>query len=148
METYQQRVIAFFFFPDVELPAALFGNDCNKVDKGDNEIYVEIMGENIAMPEEHRAMLRKMMLIGVTRLVVERGTIIASVLFNMEATEQIKRADKAMTRDSQSVTYQLGSGRMRTNSKNSLSVSSPSFWHVTCHMGKVCAFSFHHNFNY
>jgi hypothetical protein len=73
-----------------------------------------------------------MILMGVTRLVVEKGTIKASVLFDMKATEHIERGDKAMARESQSVTKHfgggflgfVGGGRTRTRTKSSLTVSS------------------------
>ena len=110
----------------------LLDKDGNKVDLGDNEIKAKIMDAKIAMAREHRAMIRELILMGVTRLVVDRGTIKASVLFDMKASETVKRADKAAARDSQSVTKHfgggflgfVGGGRTRTNTKSTLTVSS------------------------
>lgn len=101
-------------------------------DIGDNQLKAKIMDAKIAMAKEHRALLREMILMGVTRLVVEKGTIKASVLFDMKATEKIKKADKAAMRESQSVTKHfggglfgfIGGGRTRTRTKSQISVSS------------------------
>jgi len=101
-------------------------------DIGDNEVKAKIMDAKIAMAKEHRALIREMILMGVTRLVTEKGTVKASVLFDMKATEQIKKADKAMMRESQSVTKHfgggflgfIGGGRTRTQTKSQISVSS------------------------
>jgi hypothetical protein len=64
-------------------------------DLGDNQIKAKIMDAKIAMAREQRALLRETILMGVTRLVVERGTIKAGVVFDFKATEKIDRNDKA-----------------------------------------------------
>ncbi len=67
--------------------------------KSDNEVNAEvkakIMDAKIAMAKEQRALLRETILMGVSRLVVERGRVKASVIFDFKATEDIKKADKA-----------------------------------------------------
>ena len=63
------------------------------------EVKAKIMDAKIQMAKEHRAMLRETLLIGVTRLVVEKGNVKASVLFDMKATEKIQKADKAALKD-------------------------------------------------
>lgn len=69
---------------------------------------------------------------GVTRLVVEKGLIEASVLFNLRAREKIGKADKAMMRESYSRTKHsggglfglFGGGSTRTYTRNKISVAS------------------------
>jgi hypothetical protein len=67
----------------------------NKVDIGDNEVKAKIMDAKIAMAKEQRALLRETILMGVSRLVVERGNVKASVVFDFKAGEKILKADKA-----------------------------------------------------
>lgn len=55
------------------------------VNMDDNEVKAKIMEAKIAMAKEHRAALREVILMGVTRLVVERGEIEAGVEFNIKA---------------------------------------------------------------
>ncbi len=56
-----------------------------KVDTEDNEVKAKIMEAKIAMAKEHRAALREVILMGVTRLVVEKGEIEAGVDFEITA---------------------------------------------------------------
>lgn len=65
------------------------------VDIGDNEVKSRIMDAKIAMAQEHRAMLRETLLMGVQRLIVEKGNIKASVLFDIKANEEVIKRDKA-----------------------------------------------------
>jgi hypothetical protein len=67
----------------------------NKVDLTDNAIKAKIMDAKIAMAKEQRALLRETILMGISRLVVERGNVKASVLFDFKASEKIDKADKA-----------------------------------------------------
>lgn len=68
----------------------------------DASVKAKIMDATLAMAKEQRAMLREVLLMGVTRLVVEKGVIRASVKFDFKATENIDRQDKAMVQDSRS----------------------------------------------
>lgn len=65
------------------------------VDIGDNQVKAKIMEAKIAMAREQRALLRETILMGITRLVVEKGQVKASVLFDIKASERIDKADKA-----------------------------------------------------
>lgn len=69
------------------------------VDLGDNQVKARIMDAKIQMAKEQRAMLRETILMGITRLVVEKGNVKASVLFDIKATEQIQKTDKAAIQD-------------------------------------------------
>jgi len=80
------------------------------VDLGDNQVKARIMDAKIAMAKEQRALLRETILMGVSRLVVERGQVKASVLFDIKATERIQKADKAALKDSMSRSGSVSAG--------------------------------------
>jgi hypothetical protein len=93
-------------FPPDE-PAELTDKEGNVVARAGQEaedatVKAKIMDATLAMAKEQRAMLREVLLMGVTRLVVEKGVIRASVKFDFKATENIDRQDKAMVQDSRS----------------------------------------------
>jgi hypothetical protein len=70
---------------------ALTTKDGDKVVPEDNdELKMHIMDAKIAMAKEHRAALREVLLMGVTRLVVEKGEIEAGVEFSIKATRESK----------------------------------------------------------
>jgi hypothetical protein len=77
----------------------LTDKDGQPVDLGDNQVKAKIMDAKIQMAKEQRAMLRETILMGITRLVVEKGNVKASVLFDVKATEQIQKSDKAALQD-------------------------------------------------
>lgn len=79
-------------------------------DLGDNEIKSRIMEAKIAMAKEQRALLRETILMGITRLVVEKGQVKASVLFDIKASEEIKKSDKAARKESISKSGSLSAG--------------------------------------
>ncbi len=84
-------------------PAAILTDSAGQpLDIGDNEVKSRIMDAKIAMAKEQRALLREVILMGVTRLVVERGNVKASVLFDIKASEQIQKGDKAALKESMS----------------------------------------------
>lgn len=66
----------------------------DKVDMDDNQVKAKIMETKIAMAREHRASLREVILMGVTRLVVERGKIEAGVEFNITAKRNSEKTNK------------------------------------------------------
>ena len=82
-----------------EKKIVLTDKEGNAVDTEDTRIKSKIMDAKIAMAKEHRTLLRETVLMGVTRLVVERGTVKASVIFDITANEQIKKQDRAGTKD-------------------------------------------------
>jgi hypothetical protein len=65
---------------------ALTNPEGDKVDTEDAEVKRHILEAKINMAKEHRAALREVLLMGVTRLVVERGEIEAGVEFSVKAT--------------------------------------------------------------
>lgn len=73
-----------------------------KVDIGDNEVKAKIMDAKIKMAQEHRAALRETILMGVTRLVVEKGEVEAEVNFEFKGNRKVDKADKAGVKTSKS----------------------------------------------
>ncbi|MCL6433018.1 MAG: hypothetical protein K6T90_02200 [Leptolyngbyaceae cyanobacterium HOT.MB2.61] len=57
------------------------------VNLDDNAIKAKILDMKLAMAKEYRTMLRETLLMGVSRLVVEKGTIKAGVIFDIRSTE-------------------------------------------------------------
>ncbi len=75
----------------------------NAVDTEDTRIKTRIMDATLQMAREQRAMLRETILMGVTRLVVEKGNVKASVLFDIKATEAIQKSDRAALQEKTSL---------------------------------------------
>jgi hypothetical protein len=67
---------------------ALTNPEGDKVDTEDAEVKMHLLEAKINMAKEHRAALREVLLMGVTRLVVEKGEIEASVDFSVTATRK------------------------------------------------------------
>lgn len=97
-------------FDDDKKEQTLTDKSGNKLDLGDNEIKAKIMDAKIKMAQEQRALLRETILMGVTRLVVERGEINASVLFDIKANEQVQKQDKAAKKDASSTSSSFTAG--------------------------------------
>jgi hypothetical protein len=69
---------------------ALTNPEGEKVDTEDAEVKRHILEAKINMAKEHRAALREVLLMGVTRLVVEKGEIEAGVEFSIKANRESK----------------------------------------------------------
>ena len=76
--------------PDGSTKLALTNPEGEKVDPEDSEVKRHILEAKINMAKEHRAALREVLLMGVTRLVVNKGTIEAGVEFSVKATRESK----------------------------------------------------------
>ncbi len=85
----------FSFMEDDDGQAALADNSGQAVDIGDNEVKARIMDAKLALAQEQRTLLRETILMGISRLVVERGTVKAAVVFDVKASEKISKSDKA-----------------------------------------------------
>lgn len=72
--------------PDGSYKLALTNPQGDKVDHDDAEVKRHILEAKINMAKEHRAALREVLLMGVTRLVVQKGLIEAGVEFQVKAT--------------------------------------------------------------
>lgn len=64
------------------------------VDMDDNEVKAAIMDAKIAMAKEHRAALREVLLMGVTRLIVDKGEVEAAVEFKITAKRDSRKTHK------------------------------------------------------
>ncbi len=69
---------------------ALTTPDGDKVDPSDDEVQKHLFEAKLDMAKEHRAALREVLLMGVTRLVVEKGEIEAGVEFSVKARRESK----------------------------------------------------------
>lgn len=119
--------------------ALLTDKDGNALDPSDNAIKAKIMDAKIAMAKEQRALLRETILMGITRLVVEKGVVKAGVIFDFKASEKIDKADKAALKkaasSSSSVSHStgvlasifggsVGAGHTHSSQESQISVSS------------------------
>lgn len=82
------------------------------VDMEDNEVKAKIMEAKIAMAKEHRAALREMMLMGVTRLVVEKGEIEAGVEFRITANRNSTKSHQDQNINTTNLQAEYGGGLM------------------------------------
>jgi hypothetical protein len=73
---------------DADGAMALTNPEGEKLDVEDNEVKAKIMDAKIQMAKEHRAALREVLLMGVTRLVVDKGEVEAGVEFKITANRQ------------------------------------------------------------
>lgn len=76
--------------PDGSSKLALTNPEGEKVDQDDAEVKRHILEAKINMAKEHRAALREVLLMGVTRLVVNKGEIEAAVEFSVKASRESK----------------------------------------------------------
>jgi hypothetical protein len=76
--------------PDGSSKLALTNPEGEKADMEDAEVKRHVLEAKINMAKEHRAALREVLLMGVTRLVVEKGEIEASVEFSVTAKRESK----------------------------------------------------------
>lgn len=74
--------------PDGAMKLALTDPKGDKVDTEDSEVKRAILEAKINMAKEHRAALREVLLMGVTRLVVDKGTVEAGVEFIITANRK------------------------------------------------------------
>jgi hypothetical protein len=76
--------------PDGGSKLALTTPEGDKHDLEDDEVKRHILEAKINMAKEHRAALREVLLMGVTRLVVHKGTVEAAVEFSVKANRESK----------------------------------------------------------
>lgn len=83
-----------------------------KQDVEDNEVKRHILEAKINMAKEHRAALREVLLMGVTRLVVEKGEIEAGVEFSVKASRESKAHHDDQNINTVGVNLEYGGGIM------------------------------------
>lgn len=81
-----------------------------KVDPEDAEVKKHILEAKINMAKEHRAALRETLLMGVTRLVVDKGEIDAAVEFTIHAARESKAHHDDQNINTTSVEMEYGGG--------------------------------------
>jgi hypothetical protein len=74
------------------------------------DIRAQIMDAKLAMAREHRALLRETILMGVSRLVVERGTVKAGVVFDIKSSSRRGVTDQAREREDEKSRSTRGGG--------------------------------------
>ncbi len=84
--------------------------DGSEVDMGDNEVKAKIMDAKIKMAQEHRSALREMILMGITRLVVDKGEVEAEVNFEFKGTRDIEKKDRGLVKTDKSSGRSLSGG--------------------------------------
>ncbi|MGK7923768.1 MAG: hypothetical protein AB4290_00695, partial [Spirulina sp.] len=67
----------------------------NAVDTSSEDIRGEVLQAKLQLVRQHQQLLEEMLLMGVTRLVVDNGKVKASIDFQIKSQEQIKKADAA-----------------------------------------------------
>ncbi|NEO31439.1 MAG: hypothetical protein F6K36_13590 [Symploca sp. SIO3C6] len=67
----------------------------NAVDTSSEDIQGEILQAKLQLVRQHQQLLEEMLLMGVTRLVVDNGKVKATLDFQITAQEQIRKADTA-----------------------------------------------------
>jgi len=91
---------------------ALTNPEGEKLDVEDNEVKAKIMDAKIAMAKEHRAALREVLLMGVTRLVVEKGEIEAAVEFKITANRSSTKTHQDQNVNTTTLNLEYGGGLM------------------------------------
>ena len=74
--------------PDGQMKLQLTNPQGDKLDPEDTEVKKAILETKLNMAKEHRAALREVLLMGVTRLVVDKGTVEAGVEFMITANRK------------------------------------------------------------
>lgn len=105
---------------------ALTNPQGEKVDMEDNEVKARIMDAKIAMAKEHRAALREVLLMGVTRLVVEKGEVEAAVEFRITANRasNVTHQDQNINTVNANFSYDPPLGGLFGGPSGSVSVSN------------------------
>lgn len=85
-----------------EQKAVLLDQSGKEVNMNDSVIQAKVLDAKLAMAKERRTMLRETILMGVSRLVVEKGVIRASVKFKIDAYEDTYNTDDARAAQSNS----------------------------------------------
>ncbi|WP_017661033.1 hypothetical protein [Baaleninema simplex] len=65
----------------------------NPVDTTSDDIRGEVLQAKLQLVRQHQQLLEEMLLMGVTRLVVDNGKVKANIDFQIRAQEQIRKAD-------------------------------------------------------
>lgn len=95
---------------DGEAKMTLTHPDGEPVDMDDNQVKAKIVEAKIAMAREHRAALREVILMGVTRLVVDKGEVEAGVEFTIKSKRESKKSNSNTNTNVNTVSGSYGGG--------------------------------------
>jgi hypothetical protein len=96
--------------PDGSAKLQLTTPDGDKADLEDEEVKKDIVEAKLNMAKEHRAALREVLLMGVTRLVVEKGEVDAAVDFSIHASRESKAHHEDQNVNVTNVSTSFGGG--------------------------------------
>ncbi|NEQ70553.1 MAG: hypothetical protein F6K21_34685 [Symploca sp. SIO2D2] len=82
----------------------------NAVDTNSEDIRGEILQAKLQLVRQHQQLLEEMLLMGVTRLVVDNGKVKASLDFQITAQEQIRKGDAAQQNQQELRSRTIGMG--------------------------------------
>jgi hypothetical protein len=80
------------------------------VNMDDNEVKAKIMDAKIAMAKEHRAALREILLMGVTRMIVKKGEVEAAVEYKITAKRDSRKTHRDQNINNTSFNASYGGG--------------------------------------
>ncbi|MEU6765555.1 hypothetical protein ABZ916_23910 [Streptomyces sp. NPDC046853] len=111
---------------------ALLDRNGSPVDVTSGEIKAKILDTKIAMAQENRALLREVLLMGITRMVIKKGRIEAACVFDIKAKEKVTRqgmvqseeVDTGGTTASGGIFGLFSGGGSSTHRETEISVSS------------------------
>jgi hypothetical protein len=98
--------------PDGGSKLALTTPEGEPVDMEDNKVKAAIIDAKIAMAKEHRAALREVMLMGVTRLIVDKGEVEAAVEFKITAKRDSRKTHQDQNINTVNANLSYGGGLM------------------------------------
>lgn len=90
-----QNTPDFSFGTDASGEATLSDTDGNPVNVNDNTVKVKIMDAQLAIANERRKLLRETIMMGINRLVIERGEVNAKVVFDIKSKSTVDKADNS-----------------------------------------------------
>lgn len=123
---------------DEDAPAptpTLLDSQGNAVDLGDNQLRAKILDTKVAMAQENRALLREVLLMGITRMIIRKGKIDAACVFDIKAKEKMNRTGIQQSENVRTSggnlggglnlgLFSFGGGRSSTSRETEISVSS------------------------
>jgi hypothetical protein len=96
--------------PDGASKMILTDANGEKVDQDNAEVKKDLAQAKLKMAQEHRAALREVLLMGVTRLVVDKGTVEAAVTFTIKAHRDSQSTDSNTNTNVVNLNTQFGGG--------------------------------------
>ena len=99
----------------------LMDKDGNEVDTEDSKIKAKIADAQLAIAKERRKLLRETIMMGINRLVIDKGLVRSKVVFDIQSKSNVTKTDQARntkTRNRNS-TYNYQSWWNKNNNSNS-----------------------------